>query len=77
MSMKVNVKLVEQTADGDIQTTEAGFRIPPQHVAVTNDDMVVDDMAQIIQAQVDGFNTHGSGWNLERVLGAIHLNNSL
>ena len=68
--MKVNVKFSRTTADGGLQTTEAGFRIPPQHVAVTDEELDVDDLAQIIQTQVDGFNTNGSGWNLEQVLGA-------
>ena len=68
--MKVNVKFSRTTAGGDFQTTEAGFRIPPQHVAITDNDIDIHDLAQIIQTQVDGFNTNGSGWNLEQVLGA-------
>ena len=70
MWMRVNVKFSRTTADGDLQTTEAGFRIPPQNVAITNDDIDVDDLAQQIQTQVDNFNTNGSGWVLEQVLGA-------
>ena len=70
MWMKVNVKFSRTTADGDLQTTEAGFRIPPQHIAVTDEDIDVEDLAQIIQNQVEGFNTNGSGWALEQVLGA-------
>ena len=70
MWMKVNVRFSRTTADGVLQTTEAGFRITPQHIAVTDDEMDMDDMAQIIQTQVDGFNTNESGWTLEQVLGA-------
>ena len=49
MWMKVNVKFSRTTSDGVLQTTEAGFRIPPQHIAVTDEDIDTDDLAQIIQ----------------------------
>ena len=48
MWMKVNVKFSRTTADCDVQTTEAGLRTPPQHVAVTDEAIDVDDLAQII-----------------------------
>ena len=67
---RVNVRFGRITSDGEYQSTEAGFRIWPIRIAVTDDDIDIGEMAQMIQTQAEGFNTNSSGWSVEQVLNA-------
>jgi len=55
--------------DGGLQQTEARF-YTPTHILTHSDFLRIEELAATINASIEHFNRHGSGWKVNRIISA-------